>query len=295
MITERFAPSPTGLLHLGHAWSAWLGWTRAQSAGGRFLLRMEDLDKSRIRPEFYTAIQRDLDWLGIFWDGDILCQSTRHAAYAQALARLDKLGLTYRCTCTRRDIQDAISAPQEGSAPRSGPDGLVYPGTCRTRGHGRDEPHAIRLNISRALEVLTARDPDPKLFFDETGQGPDGEHGEIALVPHDLIDGTGDIVLARRDSAPAYHLAVVVDDAHQGVTHVTRGQDLFSATPVQRLLQGLLGLPAPVYHHHSLVRDETGRRLAKRDDARSIQTCREAGLSPTDVLELARATARARD
>ena len=286
MVTERFAPSPTGPLHLGHAFSAWVGWKAARAAGGRFLLRMEDLDTSRTRPEYYGLIEQDLAWLGLDWDGAILCQTTRQDAYRDALAQLEAAGLTYRCTCTRRDIQDALSAPQEG-VPTHGPDGLVYPGTCRAAGHGPDTAHAIRLDTRRAIARLGGADTISKLGFTEIGSGPDGETGEIKLDPHGLVDQVGDVVLARRDGATAYHLAVVVDDAHQGITHVTRGEDLFTATPIHRVLQALLDLPNPVYRHHGLVRDETGKRLAKRDDARAISTYRAEGMSPRQVLTLA--------
>jgi len=286
MHVERFAPSPTGQLHLGHAYSAWLGWRAARAAGGRFLLRMEDLDQARVRTAHVDAIYEDLGWLGLDWDGPVLFQSTRDAAYRTVLADLAARGLTYRCTCSRRDISDALDAPQEGAA--VGPDGLVYPGTCRGRRRPADAPHAVRLNMAAALEVLAAAD----LSFEETGAGPAGETGRIETSPEALIGGAGDVVLARRDGAVAYHLAVVVDDAAQGVTHVTRGRDLFSATPVHRVLQALLDLPCPVYHHHALVRDAAGKRLAKRDDARAIRAYRDRGLTPDEVLALARANAR---
>ncbi|MEM1300200.1 MAG: tRNA glutamyl-Q(34) synthetase GluQRS [Pseudomonadota bacterium] len=284
MYTERFAPSPTGPLHLGHAYSAWVGWTRARAAGGRFLLRMEDLDTSRVRPEWHELIETDLQWLGLDWDGNVLAQSTRQDAYDAAIARLTDLGLVYTCTCTRRDIQDAISAPQEGAAPM-GPDGPIYPGTCKEAGHPMITGAALRLDVARALRLTD----NEVLCFEEHGEGPAGETGSIVIDRSLLHDETGDIVLRRRDGAPAYHLAVVVDDAHQDVTHVTRGADLFPATPVQRLLQALLGLPTPTYNHHRLVRDDAGKRLAKRDDARAISSYRAAGLSPAEVLDMARA------
>ena len=286
MIVERFAPSPTGLLHLGHAYSAWMGWQAARAGGGKFLLRMEDLDRARVRPEFYTAIERDLTWLGLEWAGEILRQSDRLDAYREALTILDDLGLLFRCTCTRRDIQAAIAAPQEGT-PSHGPDGVVYPGTCRAARHGHETDHAIRLDIAAAIEHLGGAHVLGALAFDELGQGPDDQSGRIALDARHLIEHVGDVVLARRDGAIAYHLAVVVDDAHQGVTHVTRGEDLFSATPIHRLLQALLGLPTPAYRHHRLVRDENAKRLAKRDDARAVSAYRDQGLSPQEVLRMA--------
>ena len=281
---ERFAPSPTGPLHLGHAYSAWVGWDAARRAGGKFLLRIEDLDRSRSRPEWVEGIMRDLTWLGLGWDGPVLYQSARLDAYRMAQADLAARRLTYACTCTRRDIAEASAAPQEGA---HGPDGPVYPGTCRGRFRPTDGPHALRLDMAAAIEALGGAAAVDRLDFREAGAGPGGETGTIGLSAAMLVEGVGDVVLARRDGAPAYHLAVVMDDAHQGVTHVSRGRDLFPATPIHRLLQALLGLPAPVYNHHRLVRDETGRRLAKRDDARAIAAYRAAGLGPAEVLRLA--------
>lgn len=278
MHIDRFAPSPTGLLHLGHAYSALLGWRQARAVSGRFVLRLEDLDTSRVRPDYEQAILRDLHWLGVDWDGAVLRQSTRGAAYRAALSRLDQAGLTYRCTCTRREIATAIAAPQEGA-----PDGAVYPGLCRDRAHRADAPHAIRLNMARAIAHLGGASAATGLVFQETGPLHSGQQ---ALNADTLINSVGDIVLSRRDGVCAYHLAVVVDDAHQAITHITRGVDLFEATPIHRLLQALLGVPTPRYHHHALIRDETGKRLAKRDDARAIAQYRTAGLSPDAVIAL---------
>ncbi len=292
---ERFAPSPTGPLHLGHAYSAWIGWHAARQAGGCFLLRIEDLDQGRIRPDWVDGITRDLAWLGITWDGPLLFQSRRMEAYQIALDDLAMRGLTYACTCTRRDISEALSAPQEGqgSGRQHGPDGPVYPGTCRGRLQPTDGPHAVRLDMAAAIEALGGAAAVDALMFSEIGAGPGGETGTIRLSAADLIAGVGDVVLVRRDGAPAYHLSVVVDDAHQGVSHVSRGRDLFPATQIHRLLQALLGLPTPVYNHHRLVRDEAGKRLAKRDDARAIAAYRAAGLSPSEVLRLAGVTCSA--
>ncbi len=290
---ERFAPSPTGPLHLGHALSAYLGRHAARRAGGRFLLRIEDLDQGRVRPEWTEDIKRDLGWLGLDWDGPVLCQSSRRRAYRVALDDLATRRLTYVCTCTRRDIAEAASAPQEGrqEGPQEGvpqgPDGPVYPGTCRGRYHASDGPHAVRLDMAAAIDALGGPAVVDALAFTELDRGPGGETGTRRLSAARLIAECGDIVLRRRDGAPAYHLSVVVDDAHQGVTHVTRGRDLFPATPVHRLLQALLGLPTPVYRHHCLARDDAGRRLAKRDDARSIAAYRAAGLDRAEVLALA--------
>ncbi|HUF87660.1 MAG TPA: tRNA glutamyl-Q(34) synthetase GluQRS [Thermohalobaculum sp.] len=283
--TERFAPSPTGELHLGHAYSALVGWRAARRAGGRFLLRMEDLDRSRVRPKFARGILDDLAWLGLDWDGPVVCQSARLAAYRAALADLTARGLTYACTCTRRDIAEAASAPQEGvPAGPDGPDGPVYPGTCRGRAHAAGASAATRLDMRRAIAALGGAAAVGALAFTELAEGPGGESGEIHLDPQALAEGTGDVVLARRDGTPAYHLAVVVDDAWQGVSHVTRGRDLFSATPLHRLLQALLGLPAPRWRHHRLIRDAHGRRLAKRDHARSLATLRAEGWSPAEII-----------
>ena len=283
MIVERFAPSPTGPLHLGHAYSAWRGWSAARAAGGRFLLRFEDLDASRVRDAYYQLIEEDLAWLGLDWDGTPLRQSERVHAYAAALSQLKRLGLVYACTCTRKDIQAAASAPQEGADPTYGPDGLVYPGTCRAAGHPDSGQHALRLDMRKTVAMIEQHGPINRLTIHEIGQGPNGETGTIALSAQSLIEDVGDIVLTRRDGAIAYHLAVIVDDAHQGVTHVTRGEDLFTATPIHRLLQAVLGLPTPTYRHHKLIRDQDGKRLAKRDDARAISSFREDGLSPEQV------------
>ena len=282
MHTERFAPSPTGELHLGHAYSATVAWRAARAANGRFLVRMEDLDRSRWRPHFAEGILADLAWLGLHWDGPVLHQSTRLPAYRTALEDLTDRGLTYPCVCTRRDIAEAATAPQEGVPP--GPDGPVYPGTCRGRPHVPGEDAATRLDMRRAIEALGGPEAVAALAFTELDEGIAGEAGAVRLDPEALVAGTGDVVLSRRDGTPAYHLAVVVDDAWQGVTNVTRGRDLFPATPVHRLLQALIDLPTPEYRHHRLVRDAEGRRLAKRDHAHSLARLREEGWSPGDVL-----------
>ena len=276
--TERFAPSPTGPLHLGHAFSAITAHDRARAAGGRFLLRIEDIDPTRSRTHWEAQILDDLAWLGLAWDGEVLRQSTRMAAYRAALERLRDAGFLYACTCRRRDIDEALSAMQEGA--RHGPDGPVYPGTCRANriraGAALPQGVALRLDMERATDGL------PPLPYRETGE----TEGTVTVVPPSLTVTAGDVVLGRRDHPVSYHLAVVVDDGFQGVTHVTRGADLGPATPVQVLLKRLLGLPTPVYHQHRLIRDETGRRLAKRDDARAIARFRdEDGATPDDIRE----------
>ena len=280
MYTDRFAPSPTGELHLGHGFSALVGWRAAQAAGGRFLLRIEDLDQARSRPEFIEAIYRDLAWLGVEWEQPVLFQSPRLPAYRTALDRLTGLGLTYPCICSRRDITEAVAAPQESP----GPDGPVYPGTCRGRALQPGKTAAIRLDMRGAIAALGGPAAVSALHFQELDAGPAGETGQVRLDPAALVGGTGDVVLARRDGAPAYHLAVVIDDADQNVTHITRGRDLFPATPIHRLLQALLGLATPVYRHHRLIRDAHAKRLAKRDRANSLAQLRSDGWQPRDVL-----------
>lgn len=279
-VITRFAPSPTGPLHLGHAYAAIVAHDMACAAGGDFLLRIEDIDQTRARPEWEALIKEDLLWLGLRWDGPIMRQSERLPAYRAALQDLWARGLIYDCHCTRRDIAEAASAPQEGATPLIGPDGLIYPGTCR-RVHDGSGPlpgDALRLNMPRALDSLTH-----PVSFTETGAGPDGQSGVQTFDPEYLLGSIGDVVLARRDMGTSYHLAVVLDDVAQRITHVTRGADLFEATPIHVLLQGLLGLPTPLYHHHRLIRDDRGKRLAKRDDARAIATYRAEGKTPDQV------------
>jgi glutamyl-Q tRNA(Asp) synthetase len=238
------------------------------------LLRIEDLDRSRARPEWEALIEHDLAWLGVRWPRPAMRQSERGAVYEAALARLWAAGLLYPCTCSRRDIEAASGAPQEG-APVHGPDGLIYPGTCRADPAGpMPADGALRLNMRKASQVSAA------IRFSETGRAP---LGPVTVTPETLVGAIGDVVLRRRDGAAAYHLAVVVDDAAQAITEVVRGEDLFEATAIHVVLQRLLGLPTPAYHHHRLIRDATGRRLAKRDDARALATLRAEGWTPHDV------------
>ena len=275
VVVTRFAPSPTGPLHLGHAFAAITAHDLARAQGGQFLVRMEDIDPARARGGWDLPALDDLAWLGLTWDGPVLYQSTRLPAYRAALDRLDKSGLLFGCSCTRGDIRAALSAPQEGALIVEGPDGPIYPGLCR------DKPvsagAATRLDLTRA--VNRARD----IAFTETGPSRPGRH---QIGPLEMLSGVGDVVLARRDMGTSYHLSVVVDDAHQGVTHVTRGEDLFDATEIHVLLQHLLGLPTPTYHHHLLIRDDTGKRLAKRDDARALSRYRAEGATPADIRRL---------
>ena len=270
MRITRFAPSPTGRLHLGHAYSAVLGAARASEDGGKFLLRIEDLDQTRSRPEFVDGIYEDLDWLGLEWARPALVQSQRSAAYADALHRLKERGLIYACFCTRADIAQSLTAPHGDAA-------ASYPGTCRSL---RDDPerrattaHCWRLDSSKALAVAgmpSWREDDGQCFTAETSQ-------------------IGDAILARKDAPASYHLSCVVDDAASGVTLVVRGADLRPSTPIQRLLQELLELPEPVYLHHALVTHADGRRLAKRDLAPTLAAMREQGVAgralTADLLE----------
>ena len=271
----RFAPSPTGPLHLGHAHSALTAWERGGPGG--FLLRIEDIDAARCRPEWEALIEEDLAWLGLDWPPP-LRQSERRPLYAEAVERLTAMGLTYPCRCRRADIRVALSAPQEGAEIR-GPDGLIYPGTCRGRSMAEAAPDdAIRLDMARAAALAGP------LGFHDTGPVHPGDH---VVAPDHLVERVGDVALSRRGIGTSYHVAVVVDDAGQGIEEVVRGVDLFDATAIHVLLQRLLGLPTPPYHHHTLVRDDQGRRLAKRDDARAIRTYREEGLSAAEVRALA--------
>ncbi|WP_425098340.1 tRNA glutamyl-Q(34) synthetase GluQRS [Tropicibacter sp. S64] len=285
MIT-RFAPSPTGPLHLGHAYSAWLAHDTARKEGGTFLLRIEDIDRTRSRDAWEQQIYDDLSWLGITWDGTPMRQSDRVSVYEDALATLWKRGLVYPCSCSRKDIAAAANAPQEGSEPVFGPDGLVYPGTCRpNRPHpvgDMPEGIALRLDLTAALQHIGSG----RLGFVENGETNGSQRRNVAVTSDDLISTVGDIVLSRKDFPGSYHLSVVLDDAAQNITHVIRGKDLFDATKIHVLLQRLLGLPTPLYLHHRLIRDETGRRLAKRDDARAIAQYRKVGATPDDLRTL---------
>jgi glutamyl-Q tRNA(Asp) synthetase len=273
----RFAPSPTGYLHLGHAFSALTAWRRARRDGGRFLLRLEDIDPGRCRPTYAAAIQEDLAWLGITWDGPVRVQSEHLPEYQAVLERLAARGLVYPCFCTRADIAREVTA--SASAPHA-PDGSpLYPGTCRslsaTERAAREaagQPYAQRLHMARALACV----PGP-LTFEEEGQGV------IRCEPARF----GDVVLARKDAPASYHLCVTHDDALQGVTLVTRGEDLKPATDLHRLLQALLGWPAPRYAHHGLLVDASGRRLAKRDKAATLRDLRAAGATPAAVQAMA--------
>lgn len=271
----RLAPSPSGYLHLGHAYAALVAWEAARAVGGRFLLRIEDIDKGRCRPEFEQGIYEDLTWLGFDWDHPVLRQSEQMERYGRALDHLDRMGVLYPCFCTRRQIRAEIAHASQ--APHGAAGEALYPGICRSldvserRSRiGGGEPFALRLDVGRAVELT----------------GP--------LTWHDLRAGTvaakpelhGDVVLARKDVPTSYHLAVTVDDAAQEVNLVTRGEDLLSATHIHRLLQALLGLPSPRYYHHNLIADSNGLRLAKRNRAVTLRTLRHMGRTPDDIWRL---------
>lgn len=282
MIVTRFAPSPTGFLHLGHAYAALTAFGAARKAGGRFLLRIEDIDVTRCRPEFERAIMEDLRWLGLDWEEPVRRQSEHFADYAAALKRLEAKGLLYPCFCTRKDIADEIA--RAGVAPQASelsPEGPLYPGTCRAltpsvraRRIAEGTAYALRLDVAKAKALL-----GHELTFEEQGSGPKGETGTQIARPELL----GDVVLGRKELPASYHLAVVVDDALQGVTLVTRGNDLFPATPIQLLLQALLDFPATAYAHHRLILDAEGRKFSKRDRAATLSSLRQSGAAPADV------------
>ncbi|MEZ5830113.1 MAG: tRNA glutamyl-Q(34) synthetase GluQRS [Dongiaceae bacterium] len=271
MIVTRFAPSPTGYLHLGHAHSALTGWTRARAESGRFLLRIEDIDPARCRPEYEAAILEDLAWLGLDWDGPVRRQSEHLADYQAAIETLRGRDLVYPCFCSRKDIAAAVAAPH-------GPEGPIYPGTCRNQSADlvqarleRGDSYALRLDVAKALAQT-----GPLTFRDE-------REGIVQARPETL----GDVVLARRDAPASYHLCVTIDDHLQGVTLVTRGTDLFHATHVHRLLQAVLALNVPTYAHHLLLTNEAGERLSKRDGAASLRVLRQAGRSAAEVRVMA--------
>jgi glutamyl-Q tRNA(Asp) synthetase len=275
----RFAPSPTGYLHLGHVRSALAGWRAARAAGGRFLLRLEDIDRDRCRDEYAVSILEDLSWLGIDWDGPVRRQSEHFDDYRHALEELEVQSVLYQCFCTRREIQAEIA--RAGGAPQ-GEIGPTYPGTCRRLDrHDRLAQQRAGLDFALRLDIARALALTDRLEWIEEGSGE----------PHRVIAAAaaafGDVVLARKDIPTSYHLAVTVDDGIQGVTLVTRGQDLAPATNIHRVLQALLGLPTPQYRHHPLLTDSSGRRLAKRDHAQTIRAMRAGGMHPDQVIALA--------
>ncbi len=298
-VVTRFAPSPTGRLHLGHAYSAALAHRFARERGGQFLLRIEDIDGTRSREEHVAGIIEDLTWLGLDWDGPVVRQSERLATYDAALDRLRGMGLLYRCICTRADIAASLSAPHGSSV-------AIYPGTCRGRGVDPDVPHCWRLDMAKALKILPGTGPAA-----EAGGGGGGPRSAAPVEPplhhathgspprsgedlfwHDATAGWvradpathGDVVLARKDAPASYHLAVTIDDAAQGVTDVVRGVDLFDSTHVHRLLQARLDLPTPAYHHHPLLTDADGQRLAKRNGSPTLAALRTGGADGPGIV-----------
>jgi glutamyl-Q tRNA(Asp) synthetase len=280
----RFAPSPNGYLHLGHALSALVNFNMARESGGRFLLRIEDIDLTRCRSEFETAIYEDLAWLGIAWDGEVRRQSEHFDDYRSALAELEAQGLLYPSFESRAEIAAEIAA---APAPwPCDPDGApLYPGTARNlspseRGQriAAGEPYALRLDVAAAI----ARVASTSLTWNESGLGPAGETGTIAIAP----ERWGDVILGRKEMPASYHLAVAIDDALQGITHVVRGRDLFWATSVHRLLQALLGLPTPAYRHHRLILDEHDRKLSKSTQATALRSLRASGLTAADIRRM---------
>jgi len=280
----RFAPSPNGHLHLGHAYSALLNFDRARETGGLLLLRIEDIDTTRCRPEFETAIYEDLAWLGINWESPVRRQSEHLAEYRAALDKLSALGLVYPAFESRAEIAKLVSAREaDGPWPRD-PDGApLYPGDSRSLPAGERSrlitsgaPYALRLDMAAACQRAAG------LTWSELGERPDGEGGIVPARP----EAWGDVILARKETPTSYHLSVVVDDALQGVSEIVRGQDLFHATSVHRLLQVLLGLPEPAYRHHRLICDETGRKLSKSSRSTGLRALRAAGITPAAIRQL---------
>jgi len=272
VFATRFAPSPTGRLHKGHAFSTLTAWSAAKAAGGRFVLRIEDIDPTRCRPEYVAGILEDLAWLGLDWEAPVRRQSDHLDDYAAVIERLRARELLYRCFRTRKDILNAIGDAPHGAmeAVRPGPHSAQEEARLLASG----APFAWRLSLDRARDALGEAVWNGMTFVEE-GEGPDGETGPLPVDPA----AAGDVVLARKDTGVAYHLAVTHDDALQGVTHVIRGQDLFAATPVQRLIQTLMGWPAPTYRHHRLLAGPDGRRYAKRDRSVTLAELRAGGLT----------------
>ncbi|MBO37653.1 MAG: tRNA glutamyl-Q(34) synthetase GluQRS [Rhodospirillaceae bacterium] len=273
-VVTRFAPSPTGFLHIGHAYAALCAYNYSKIHGGKFILRIEDIDEDRCREKYVKAIYEDLDWLGLSWEQPVRKQSNHFDEYKVALKKLDSLGLLYPCFCTRRDIRDEIK--RAGGAPH-GPEGPIYPGTCKSIPIKRrdlkltaGQPHAFRLDIEKALKLVGNQK------WLEFNKGHQTAKPEVF----------GDIVIARKDIPTSYHLSVTVDDAIQGITLVTRGEDLATATSLHCLLQSLLGLDTPAYLHHPLIMEDNGKKFSKRDNSTTIRALRLSGKSPKDIKKI---------
>lgn len=283
---DQFAPSPTGLLHIGHAYSTFTCWDNVVANNGEFILRIEDIDDERTKEKYIDAIFEDLEWLGLKWQQPVLYQSSRRKSYKNALHKLCQMGICYPCKCSRADINQALSAPQETNSLSEKPlsTSKVYPGTCRSRSiEDASSQDAIRLNIKKAIELLGGFQAVNQISYCDIGAVFGGLH---QLDAQNLIETHGDVVLARKDIHTSYHLSVVVDDDYQDITHISRGQDLFWVTPIHRLLQTLLNLKTQVWNHHRLIRDNSGDRLAKRADSVSIKSLRDKGLNPAHIRKL---------
>ena len=280
----RFAPSPNGYLHLGHAYSALLNFDLARQTGGRFLLRIEDIDSARCRPEFEAAIYEDLAWLGISWETPVRRQSEHFARYREAVEQLSAMGLVYPSFESRAEIVRLVAERETGAPWPRDPDGApLYPGAAkslpaeeRSRKIGQGDPYALRLDVAAALARAN------HLIWIEQGEGPDGETGVVSARP----EAWGDVILARKETPTSYHLSVVIDDALQGVTNVVRGRDLFWSTSVHLLLQHVLGIPQPVYRHHRLIEDASGQKLSKSTKATGLRELRGQGASPAEIRRL---------
>ena len=276
-VIERTAPSPTGYLHLGHVFSALTAYKRSIQLKGQFKLRLEDIDYTRCKSHYENQIIKDLRWLGIKWNGQVMKQRNRRKFYAAGLDELKQAGLIYPCSCTRNDIKHAVSAPHKDDTSL-----IVYPGTCLKNPPTKGIT-ALRLNIKKALQVVDRKE----LYFYDLGF-PKGQRSEKQIIHHDhLLNKFGDLIIARKDIGTSYNLSVVIDDASQNISHITRGFDLLDVTPIQVLLQKLLSIKTPFYYHHALLCDQSGKKLSKRTNSDSVLGLKERGISATEVIEMA--------
>ena len=268
----RFAPSPTGHLHLGHAFSAITAWNISQKTDKKFILRIEDIDLQRCKVDYEKKIFDDLEWLGLKWEKPVIRQKNRFNSYREAIDILNNKNLIYPCSCTRKDINEALSAPQNNKIPK------IYTCACRNRSMSEaTKTDNIRINIDKSINYLKKLNHKSLVFVDDYYQQ------NLIKIPFESQHLQEDIIVARKEIGTSYHLSVVVDDAFQDITHVVRGADLFSSTPIQRLLQELLELPQPLYHHHRLILDEDGKRLAKREASTALSILRESGVKPIEL------------